>query len=270
METEISIIKEIFFFLISERMFNLYGAFIGSSLAFAGAYYIFQKQRKEDKEIENKRNQPILVVSHSEFETSNFKLGYDLVDADIPLKNNSKFSCIKLPFINAGKTPVYDIRYYYEIENLKELNDVLNSKAPAKATFLSNSHENDTFSFFYADKQNLVRPRFSIKKYYKMISVLMPSEVNEIVIPTFVAAMWNYELFIFSKHPRYNDHESFSPVISLTVIYRDYKNIERELKYDLTIQNKHAANSVYGYFVDFEIVTTKIHDIELKKKPSSN
>lgn len=83
--------------------------------------YIFESGDKREKLKIKQENKPLLVLGISTYNDIDISNVVDLEDREIPLNEMKKDSNVTLPLINGGRTPIFNISYYFSIENVEEI-----------------------------------------------------------------------------------------------------------------------------------------------------
>lgn len=247
-----------FIFLFHDNMFSLYGSLLGV----LGAYLVMKKQLNKEKEVRNFENEPLIVVNNTKNYLSNFRINYDLIDDGKKYNVTRKSSQIELPLTNIGRTAVYNLSYFFEINNLDEIKRKVENESGGLNPKIKEIDGEEYFCFSYEGRNSSINTSYKISKVTRFMSHLLPGETKSINVSSIVSFFWNYNAtsFIYRKNPVFN------PDISLYIVYTDYQHVKRTEEYSLEITRMHTNDTISGsaFLNDLEF------DILTLKKPSSN
>lgn len=262
-----------FSYLFHDNMFSLYGSLIGV----LGAYLLLKIQSNIDRQNELQAKKPLLLVNNINQRLHNFKIGFDLVNNGKVLRDYEMFSDLTIPLINAGETPISDLRINYTIDNLDELKVYMDSLPPRVNGYLPKikKEENNIYSitinsngdspFVYA------KNRFETKHH----ALLMPGNQLDIHIDVFVCLIWTCIILSEMSSVKDSKESKLKEVnadINLHIAFKDYKNANHEIVYNLNF-NKFFLKYDES---NFPIITEMLLEIypnkvsECEKNPSSD
>ncbi|MFS7199702.1 hypothetical protein [Carnobacterium divergens] len=235
--------------------------FIGALVGVLGAYFVvnyqLNKEHEQALETEKRVKQPRLVPGTANFDDVELYTGKDLVKGGKYLHELKRFSDVTIPIINVGTTPVFDISYFYEIENIEECASIFSEDNCPKDTIpraYFESTEEKEYSFIYLykymkDGTEQKRKEYeNTLKYNNTLSVIMPGETEHINLSKLVIMFLSYYLEMYDILYFINtDKEEFIPKIKVHIIYNDYEMMERKFEYNLVFGSKNSSNSILKY-----------------------
>lgn len=247
-----------------------WGGIIGAFFGVVGAYFVMSEQLKREEKERKRDNEPLIVPGSSERYNLTLFHGKTISKSPRDFKDIKYFTDLSFQLINGGKTPIFDLEYYYEFVNEDELAKSFTKEKNLKDTY---PHlwfkEDDQFP-----KQNYSLVHVHVRKdktgnktsilneeevvsYTYFESVLMPGQT----LPMYIDKKTNMIFsFIFQSFPWLIDAESYEwPLVKVKVRYKDYELVQRKLSFNLMIDD---------YFVKDDKLDIKIK-VDLKSIENS-
>lgn len=245
---------------------------IGALIGVFGAYLVMRHQIKKESEqviqTEKREKEPLVVPGISNIKDLKFEIGRDLVQNGRYFHELKRFSGVTVPIINGGTTPIFDVRYHYELENLEEFSNIFskdqspkdsNPKAYFEMKTKSNlkndrNHPKNWHEFSYRYKYikgEIEHGRWvneMILPYSDVLSVILPGEIGNINLPKFITMVLSYyfemyDIFYFSDE----DSDRITPIIKVNIRYKDYEMVERNFQYRLVLGSYSFSNGILSY-----------------------
>ncbi|MBP1043818.1 hypothetical protein I6N95_22570 [Vagococcus sp. BWB3-3] len=188
-----------------EGWLGYWGGTLGSLIGIMGAYLVMKEQLNVEKEQEEKERDPILTLGKGEAIT----LERYLLNPEV----------IKVPIINGGQTPVFNVKISYVI-----LKETLSNTGKDEIDISNN------FFSFDIDKIHVMMASSTEIQY---ISVLMPGEKQNVNLGKSISQLYFYHMDNIDKSEIEHNYEDFK--IQIILEYQDYKNEKRNNDFNLGI-----------------------------------
>ncbi|WEG74406.1 hypothetical protein [Vagococcus intermedius] len=191
---------------------GFWGGYIGAAMGVLGAYYIMKKQIESDKE-------SILYLGIFKKENIKILKGIDIVNGS-RIETGVDFSSITMPLINAGKGPIFDIEYSFEIDNLNHLIKSYEKREELRDIQLTNEFIKFTSIDNYREE---VDTYLEIYPFIKLGGFLLPNDTLAIHLPNYIQILLTYPLTSYNLLQIVMKDKIF-PKFKLYVTYKDANN----------------------------------------------
>ncbi|MEK4152311.1 MULTISPECIES: hypothetical protein [Carnobacterium] len=235
--------------------------FIGALIGVFSAYLVVNHQLKKENEqaldTEKRLKEPLIVPGTAKFDDVEIHPGKDLVKDGKYFHDLKRFSDVTIPIINGGTTPVFDITYYFEIENIEEFAKIFSKDNTLKESIPSayfQSTEEKEYSFIYEyiyknDEKVQRRKEYEkALKYTNVLSVIMPGETEHINLSKLVIMFLSYYLEMYDMFYRTDTgKEEIFPEIKVHIKYKDYEMKARKYEYNLILGSRNMSKNMLRY-----------------------
>lgn len=235
---------------------GFWSGYLGSMIGVGGAYYVMKHQLnfEHKKELEEKKS--LLIPGVKEYTDLELIDGKDLLNDGRWIKDYQAFSEVTFPLINGGKTPVFDIKYCFEISNftkfkslytndnmLVEMNPRMFIREESKIDFLY-------YTYIYEDSKGNGRHKMITLKnlnYLNFSSVIMPGESIDLKMPMVAILLLSYSFSNFMLYSNSSDERMLLPEMVLKINYKDYQLNDQERTFNIGIlgHNSSVNNAKY-------------------------
>lgn len=235
--------------------------FIGALIGVFSAYLVVNHQLKKENEqalyTEKRLKEPLIVPGTAQFDDVKLSPGKDLVKDGKYFHDLKRFSDVTIPIINGGTTPVFDISYFYEIENIEEFASIFSKEnvpvnSSPSAYFQSTEQKEYSFTYLYTYMNDGTEQNRKViekaLKYNNVLSVIMPGETENINLSKLVTMFLKhylemYEIFYLNEE----DKEEILPKIKVHIRYKDYEMKERKFEYNIFLGSINMSNNILRY-----------------------
>lgn len=225
-----------------EGWLGYWGGLIGAALGTIGAYLVMRYQLKEEKEERKSEKNPILVIGAKKYTFPCIKNEYELVANNIELSNESTIFDLRVPLINGGISPVFNLRIAYEIvdhnnmlknyETFSEKKTGLELKKGRKQTVKNKI----LFSSCYGGTWMNTFSRGD------SISVIMPGDTVELELPDAYRKLIQY-LYINVIPSCTTSYQK--PILKIRIFFENYELKEQEKNFFIVVGREKFSMSEY-------------------------
>ncbi len=179
---------------------------IATILTLGVTIFIFELGDKRAKKIIEQENNPIVVLGITNYKEIDISNVVDLEDSEVPINEMKNDSNIEIPLINGGRTPIFNITYSYEVENIeaikvfyKENEKIIKQKIPTLSfpeKRLYGENFVNVLSYFYRyEGEKYKRKEFLMASFSRAIPAIMPHQEAPVNLPMFFSVLL-YDYFI--------------------------------------------------------------------------
>lgn len=176
---------------------------------------------------------------------------------------SSRYSNLKIPIINTGKSFAVDINYIFSLEGrIDAIQNFSSGKSEVVVEFSREEESklrlinSDTFTFQVYDydsnyaKENDKRTKtyiFHVTPYERHISLIKSGETDELYIPNYFVVLCNIYL---QEYHRGNHKQLNRPKLKLDIQYRDQYNEVHIDQYMMELSTKQFEGNNYTYMIE--------------------
>lgn len=211
--------------------------------------YIFETGDKRERLKNEQENKPILILGVSSYKEIDISNVVDLEDSEVPLNKLKNDSNVEIPLINGGRTPVFNINYFFEIENMEEIksyykNTSLENITP-KLTFndkkMHGGEEIEQIIYSYENGNTSYKKRFKVARFLREIPAIMSGKESPINLPTyFIVLLYDYFINPFNN-------EMPEPICKVFVRYDDFNMERHDEEYLISLARYSTNKNLLNY-----------------------
>lgn len=249
----------IMFFILANNILqdtNFYSYFepsdwlnvIATILTLGVTIFIFELGDKRAKKIIEQENKPILILGVSSYKEIDISNVVDLEDSEVPLNKLKNDSNVEIPLINGGRTPIFNINYSFEIENIEEIKSYYKNTSfeniIPKLTFNDkkmHGEEIEQIIYYYENGNTSYKKRFKIARFLREIPAIMSGKESPINLPTyFIVLLYDYFINPFNN-------EMPEPICKVFVRYDDFNMERHDEEYLISLARYSTNKNLLNY-----------------------
>ncbi|WP_373738883.1 MULTISPECIES: hypothetical protein [Jeotgalibaca] len=221
--------------------------FLGSIIGVYGAYWVMKKQITADHQKEKENNKPIIILGNSFHKEKELKLGYDLGNPDLFLKNGV-LSTISMPLINGGKTPIFNIRAGFHIINH---NNIFEKYMDFNSDTFKIHADSKELNYVCRSYDSMINQTLNLNGGINRYPILMPNEQIEIPMPPcYIALIQHYFTNI------HRTEQLAYPIVLIKIVFSDYEMNEVTKDYYVVMNECKKSYKRYSNVISFRLLET--------------
>ncbi|WP_161840992.1 hypothetical protein [Candidatus Enterococcus huntleyi] len=182
--------------------FGFWGGILGSLMGVIGAYFVMKEQLNVEKKEQEKKLRPIITLGKGHYTT----LTEELLETEL----------LKIPIINGGQTPIFNITLKYDFINEELLTQDTNEKIELNG---------DWFTI----GSNMI---FAKSHEMAYLPVLMPGEHSVIACSSIVSEIFFYCM----KDIKKSEYRNIKDLkFKILLDYQDYNNENKKKEFTMSI-----------------------------------
>lgn len=239
---------------VTSDWIGFWGNLVGSFLGILGAFIVVKYQLREEKKKDLEEKKPKLIIGVENYKNKKIKPGYDLGDEDTKLNYRNKLSKITVPLINGGLTPVFNLKFYYEIVDYNEVFSYYEEYSDENEMEVRRDFHDSKYKLMIAEKYS--DSIYSIYSRTDDVSVIMPGEKIDLNMPKVFIQLIKFYFSNIYTNRLINDEVIYKimPVLKITVVFEDYEMKESIFEYYIRLGNNNSLSDRHdGKYVTFSL-----------------